>query len=121
MIILMISCGQSTTKDSTSELDYDKSHETDNLNTTSVMNKIEINIKGAWGNDKNGNAYFGIYDDSIYYPDPDLWYKYELISDTIIIYKEENMIEKIIILKLTNDSLVLFYPDYEFADTLLRK
>ena len=122
----MFSCGQSSTKDSASESLKDMIPKTDSINTTSVLinkklKESEITIKGAWGNDENGNAYFGIYDDSIYYPDPDLWYKYELISDTIVIYKEENTIEKIQILKLSSDSLVLFYPDYEITVTLLKR
>jgi len=41
------------------------------------------NLIGAFGGDEETeNAYFGIYEDSIYYPDPNIWVKYELIGDT---------------------------------------
>nr|WP_319401674.1 hypothetical protein [uncultured Carboxylicivirga sp.] len=71
--------------------------------------KINIeNLKGAYGGDVEiENAYFGIYEDSIYYPDSDIWVKYQLKKDTIITTNSENYIEKFLILKLTSDSLVL--------------
>ena len=82
------------------------------------LKSVEIEDKnnsllGAWGNDELGNAVFAFYSDSIYYPDPNLTYKYDLNQDTLTIYKEDNNLERIKILKMTMDSLILNYLDYE--------
>ena len=75
--------------------------------------KDDNSIIGLWGNDEVGNAMFAFYPDSIYYPDPNLTYKYDLIEDTIVIYKEDNYVEKIKIIGITKDSLYLHFIDYE--------
>ena len=66
-------------------------------------------LKGAWGTDTNLNASFGIYSDSIYYPDPDLWYKYSINGDTIILYDGNNIENKMLVVSLTKDTLILKY------------
>ncbi len=126
LIFTMISYGLCTTKDSKNIRPNEKTYRVDSININTnqkekEFKKTEINIKGIWGHDENENAYFGIYDDSIYYPDPDLWYKYELNFDTLIIHKEDNNVEKIKIMQQTNDSLILYYTDFELTDTLLKR
>jgi hypothetical protein len=75
-----------------------------------ILTKSNISLlQGAWGIDPNLNANFGIYTDSIYYPDPDLWYKYSINADTLIIYSEINIEDKILVTKISKDSLVLKY------------
>ncbi len=69
-------------------------------------------ILGAWGKDDIGNAEFSFYKDSLYYPDPNIWCKYKIISDTIFIERDNNWTEKILILKLDEDSLKLKYLEY---------
>ena len=66
-------------------------------------------LQGAWGVDTNLTANFGIFPDSIYYPDPNLWYKYSINADTLIIYSNDISEDKILVTKLTKDSLVLKY------------
>ncbi|MFB6340202.1 hypothetical protein ACE1ET_00690 [Saccharicrinis sp. FJH62] len=77
-------------------------------NNETRLNTSKENLFGAFGGDEETeNAYFGIFEDSIYYPDPDIWNKYELSGDTIIITTNENYVDKLLILKLTTDSLVV--------------
>ncbi len=85
--------------------------------------KITIeNLKGAYGGDEETeNAYFGIYDEKIYYPDPDIWIKFELKKDTIITSDSDNYIEKLLILKLTTDSLILHNLNYDVIIPLNRR
>ncbi|MFB6342774.1 hypothetical protein ACE1ET_13680 [Saccharicrinis sp. FJH62] len=87
--------------------------------------KIKIskeNLFGAYGGDEETeNAYFGIYEDSIYYPDPDIWAKYELKGDTIVIINSDNSIEKLLILKLTTDSLIVNYLNYNIENHLNKR
>jgi len=87
----------------------------------SLKKDIKANLIGAWGNDENGNAFFGIYTDSIYYPDPNMWCRYELREDTIIITDEYENEERLLILKLTQDSLVVNYIDYDITSSLNRR
>lgn len=80
------------------------------------------NLNGAYGGDEETeNAYFGIYEDKIYYPDPNIWVKYELKQDTIITTDDENYIEKWLILKLTTDSLVFYNLNYDMEVPLNRR
>ena len=79
------------------------------------------NLIGVYGNDETENAYFGIYEDSIYYPDPDIWAKYELKGDTIVITDYNNSIEKLLILKLTTDSLVVNILSFDLENHLNRR
>lgn len=86
--------------------------------------KLELiieNLIGAYGGDEETeNAYFGIFEDSIYYPDPNLWIKYELKKDTIIT-TEDDYVEKWLVLKLTTDSLVYFNFSYDMKVPLNRR
>lgn len=70
-------------------------------------------IIGAWGEDDIGNAEFAFYNDSLYYPDPDTWYKYKIANDTIFIKRDSDWTEKVLIMRLTEDSLALKYLDYD--------
>jgi len=80
------------------------------------------NLQGAYGGDEETeNAYFGIYKDSIYYPDPNIWVKYELKGDTIITTDSDNYNEKLLILKLTSDSLVLHNLNFDIKISLNRR
>ncbi len=87
--------------------------ETYNKSNKEVTNKIEdstnILIQGSWGSDENDNANFGIYKDSIYYPDPDTWLKISILNDTLFIHEDESNVEKALIMKLDEDSLLLNY------------
>ena len=85
--------------------------------------KITVeNLVGAYGGDeKTENAYFGIYEDSIYYPDSDIWAKYKLKDNTIVITKNNNSVEKLLILKLTTDSLVVNNLNYDIENHLNRR
>jgi hypothetical protein len=79
-------------------------------------------ILGAWGDEvSTGNADFGVYKDSIYYPDPNIWYKYSLSNDTIILYRENGVIEKVLIKSVTNDSMILEYLDYQIYGSYRRR
>ena len=86
-----------------------------------LAEETEFKIIDAWGNDELGNAYFAFYKDSIYYPDPNLWYKYDIAGDTIRIFKEENYIEKLLIKQLDQDSLIVEYLDYEVIESYERR
>jgi len=78
--------------------------------TNLILTKSNISLlQGAWGTDTNLNATFGIYSDSIYYPDPNLWYKYSISADTLITYSGKNIEDKMLVTKITNDSLILKY------------
>lgn len=80
------------------------------------------NLIGAYGGDEETeNAYFGIYKDSVYYPDSNLWSKLKLKGDTIILTDESNYVEKLLILKLTTDSLIVFDLDMEMELHLNRR
>ena len=82
----------------------------------------KANLIGAYGGDEETeNAYFGIFEDSIYYPDSDVRAKYELKGDTIILTDSDNSIEKLLILKLTTDSLVLNNLQFDFILHLNRR
>ena len=85
----------------------------------------EINaddLLGAWGGDSiTENAYFAFFKDSIYYPDPNLTYKYIVKHDTLIIFTEENTQEKIIIRKISKDSLSLDYLDINQLETYKKR
>lgn len=73
-----------------------------------TLKVTKTNLIGSYGgNEETENAYFGIFKDSIYYPDSDIWAKYELKGDTIILTESDNSIEKLLILKFTTDSLVM--------------
>lgn len=73
-----------------------------------TLKVTKTNLIGAYGGDEvTENAYFGIFKDSIYYPDSDIWAKYELKGDTIILTESDNSVEKLLILKFTTDSLVM--------------
>lgn len=91
-----------------------------NIAFKSIERKNFINtsgIIGAWGNDELGNAEFVFHEDSIYYPDPDFWRRYEISNDTIRCVDENGEIESIQILRLENDTLVLKYIDYDVTGT----
>jgi len=85
------------------------------------VNHAKIKILGAWGDDEIGNAQFDFYSDSIYYPDPNLWYKYNLNADTLIITKEDSYKEKIVINKISSDSMTLNYLDYGVTETFRKR
>jgi len=78
-------------------------------------------IIDAWGNDENENAVFAIYDDSIYYPDPNNWYRYELHDDTILIFEEDNYIMKMVVKRVDSDSLTLENLNYGITHTYERR
>jgi len=80
------------------------------MNSQSAQ-KENILLNGAWGNNSIGNADFSFYQDTIYYPDTNTFYRYKVVKDTISIYEEDNKIRKILILKNTIDSLILNYID----------
>lgn len=73
--------------------------------------KLEVttaNLMGAFGgNIEYDKADLIIYEDSIFYPDPIAWVTYQLKNDTIVTIDEEAYIEKFLVLKLTNDSLIM--------------
>jgi hypothetical protein len=80
------------------------------------------NLLGAYGGDEEAeNAYFGIYEDEIYYPDADVWEKYHLNCDTIICTQESGDKVKLLILKLTSDSLVIKNLDMDMILRLNRR
>lgn len=68
-------------------------------------------IIGAWGEDGIGNAEFAFYKDSLYYPDPNIWCNYNLVNDTIFIERDNSWTEKVLIVRLNEDSLELKYLD----------
>jgi hypothetical protein len=100
--ILFISCQNKTANKLSSNVKIA-------VSVDSVINSLE----GAWGVDSNRVANFAIYGDSIYYPDPNLKYKFSLIKDTLIINTGNGERQKIVISYLTNDSLILYYPNAE--------
>ncbi len=76
-------------------------------NLRNENHKVTIEkIIGAWGNDENGNAIFQIDKDSILYVDPLTKYKYIFTQDTLLIY-QDNFANKLLVLKVDNDSLVI--------------
>lgn len=80
-----------------------------NKTATKIDNKaIDVsNIQGIWTNGQTDNATFRIKKDSIYYVDNFKSFKYEISSDTLIIkFDGYNDVSKI--LKIDNDSLILF-------------
>jgi len=103
-LFIVVSCGQTTKT---------KKEETRKINKSEIID--------AWGNDDNGNAIFAIYDDSIYYPDPNNWYKYELHNDTILIFQEDDYIEKLIVKNVDSDSMTLENLNYEMTFTYERR
>jgi len=75
-----------------------------------IITKDNISfLQGAWGIDTNFNASFGIYSDSIYYPDPNLWYRFSIKGDTLITYSGKTIEDKMIVLNISKDSLTLKY------------
>ena len=80
-----------------------------------------VSIQDAWGNDAIGNAFFAFYEDSVYYPDPNLWYQYDILGDTIRIFHDDNYIEKLLIKKLDKDSLVVEYLQLEMERSYHRR
>jgi hypothetical protein len=74
-------------------------------------------LDGVWSSNEKSNADFGIYGDSIFYVDPNLWYKISYIQDTLKIYKEDKYIERILVQRVDKDSLILKYID---IDIILR-
>lgn len=95
------------------------------LSSFAQTKKLPINknnLIGAYGGDEETeNAYFGIFQDSIYYPDSDIWEQYELKGDTIIITNLDNKKEKNLILKLSTDSLVIYDLDFKIERHLNRR
>jgi hypothetical protein len=86
-----------------------------------VFKKVNYKIKGTWGDNEMENAKFVFYADSVYYPDPNLWYSYKINSDTIYIFKEDNSVEKILIIDLNIDSLKVKYLDYNMIESYRRR
>ncbi len=78
-------------------------------------------IIGAWGEDDIGNAEFAFYKDSLYYPDPNIWCRYKIVNDTILLQGNDGWIEKILILKVTKDSLRLNFLNYDEIDSYARR
>lgn len=78
-------------------------------------------IQGAWGEDELGNAIFAFYPDSMYYPDANLWYKYEIAADTILIKKEDNYTEKVLIKDINDKTMKLKYLDYDINETYKKR
>jgi hypothetical protein len=86
-----------------------------------LVNNAKIKIIGAWGDDDNGNAIFAFYEDSVYYPDPNNWYKYDLNQDTLIFTEEDGIKEKVIIERINCDSMTLKYVDYGATETYRKR
>jgi hypothetical protein len=63
-------------------------------------------LYGAWGEDDNENALFGIEEDSVFYVDAGIKYKYSINYDTLIIYEGE-FLDKNLILRVDSDSMIL--------------
>lgn len=83
---------------------------------------IDIDLlPGAYGMDEPGNAVFAIDESSIYYPDSDVRYQYELKGDTIQVIQDEGSMEITIIKELNQESLIVYYADYDITDTLIRR
>lgn len=78
-------------------------------------------FNGAWRHDENENAIFGVFGDSLYYPDSDMWYRYEIYSDSLFIIHNDGYIEKAQILELNNNILILNYFKYDLIDTLRKR
>lgn len=74
-----------------------------------VTNQVKSKILGAWGNNQLGNAIIAFYSDSIYFSDSNLTYKYTISSDTIIVFLNDTIIERIQILEISDDWLKLNY------------
>jgi len=86
--------------------------------------KISIDtsyLDGAWGSDENANANFGFFNDSIFYPDSNLWCRYFVYQDTLNIIQENGYIEKIYIKYYTGDSLTLYYPSVDVMTVYNRR
>ena len=103
-LFIVVSCGQTTKT---------KKEETIKINKSEIID--------AWGNDENENAAFAIYDDSIYYPDPNSWYRYELHDDTILIFQEDNYIVKMVVKRVDSDSLTLENLNYGMIHSYERR
>jgi hypothetical protein len=92
----------------------------------SHTNKVENHrlnsdeIIGAWGNDENGNAIFQIDKDSILYVDPLTKYKYSFAHDTLKIF-DNGFINKLIVLRVDRDSLVLNNLNYSVIQRYNRR
>ena len=86
------------------------------------LSKTIENLNGAYGGDEESeNAYFAIYTDSVYYPDSDNWVKLKLNHDTIFLTDNKECVEKLLIRKLTKDSLILYNLNYETEYRLRRR
>ena len=83
------------------------------ITSLSIKDQAKSKIQGAWGNDELGNALFAFYPDSIYYPDDNLRYKYSIKNDTIMIQLEDNLVEKIKIIEISDGTLKLNYIEYD--------
>jgi len=77
-----------------------------------IENSSDV-LDGIWGSNEKSNADFGIYGDSIYYVDPNLWYKISYSQDTLKIFQEDKFIEKILVQRVDKDSLILKYLDMD--------
>lgn len=86
------------------------------------LNVSMENLLGSYGgNEETENTYFGIFEDGIYYPDSDVWEKYHLSGDTIICTQESGDKGKLLILKLSSDSLVIKNLDMDMELRLNRR
>lgn len=106
------------------EIDYG-SHASPGIYQRKNFKKLEKesnpSILGAWGEDDIGNAEFAFYEDSLYYPDSNIWCKYKIVNDTIFIERDKNLSEKVFILKVNEDSLKLNYLDYDDIEIYVRR
>jgi hypothetical protein len=101
---IVLSCSQSTKT---------KKEEKNKVNKEDIID--------AWGNDENENAIFAFYDDSIYYPDPNNWYRYEMHNDTILIFQEDNYILRLVVKSIDSDSMTLENLNYGVTHTYERR
>jgi formylglycine-generating enzyme required for sulfatase activity len=86
-----------------------------------LENNARKKIIGSWGTNDNENARFAFFEDSVYYPDTNLWYEYDLIGDTLLITKENNYKIKALISKISSDSMTLNYLDYGVVKTFKKR
>jgi hypothetical protein len=100
-LILFLECG-----DINHSKQYNKIVSFDSLKIISKKDKVLYKLDGIWAENKEDNALFYIKNDSIYYLDDLKPYHYKLINDTLTIYLD-NFISKSILVKNTNDSLLL--------------
>lgn len=74
----------------------------------------------AWGEDELGNVQFVFDEDSIFYPDSFVKYKYEKVKDTLKIHTGSHL-DYWVIKGISKDSLTIEYLDYEMVISYARR